>query len=38
MPQDAQGNPVTAASEEAARAFAHVIEGFLRYRFDTAHG
>ena len=35
MPQDAQGNSLTIASEEAARAFDHVIDGFLRYRFDT---
>ncbi len=35
MPTDAQGNALTIASEEAARAFDHVIEGFLKYRFDT---
>lgn len=35
MHQDAQGNPLTVASAEAARAFDHVIEGFLKYRFDT---
>jgi tetratricopeptide (TPR) repeat protein len=35
MPQDAQGNALTIASAEAARAFDHVIEGFLTYRFDT---
>jgi tetratricopeptide (TPR) repeat protein len=35
MPQDAQGNALTVASEAAAQAFDHVIDGFLRYRFDT---
>jgi hypothetical protein len=35
MPQDAQGQTLTVASEAAARAFDHVIEGFLKYRFDT---
>lgn len=35
MPKDAQGNELTIASDEAARAFDHVIDGFLRYRFDT---
>jgi tetratricopeptide (TPR) repeat protein len=35
MPKDAQGNALTAASEEAARAYDHVVDGFLRYRFDT---
>ena len=35
MPQDAQGNSLTIASDEAARAFDHVIDGFVRYRFDT---
>ncbi|NGM23001.1 tetratricopeptide repeat protein [Roseomonas stagni] len=33
--QDAQGNALTVESEEAARAFDHVIAGFLNYRFDT---
>ncbi len=35
MPQDAQGNALTIASEEAARAFDHMVAGFLTYRFDT---
>jgi hypothetical protein len=35
MPQDAQGHALTVASEAAARAHDHVIEGFLKYRFDT---
>lgn len=35
MHRDAQGNPLTIASAEAAQAYDHVIEGFLRYRFDT---
>jgi tetratricopeptide (TPR) repeat protein len=35
MHHDAQGNALTIASAEAARAFDHVIEGFLTYRFDT---
>jgi tetratricopeptide (TPR) repeat protein len=35
MPQDAQGNALTIASDEAARAFDEVIDSFLRYRFDT---
>jgi tetratricopeptide (TPR) repeat protein len=35
MTRDAQGNELTIASAEAARAFDHVIDGFLRYRFDT---
>jgi tetratricopeptide (TPR) repeat protein len=35
MPQDAQGNALTIASDEAARAFDHVVEGFLRQRFDA---
>jgi tetratricopeptide (TPR) repeat protein len=33
--QDAQDNTITVASEAAARAHDHVIEGFLKYRFDT---
>ena len=33
--QDAQGQDITVASEASARAFDHVIEGFLKYRFDT---
>jgi hypothetical protein len=36
MPRDAQGLELTVASEEAARAFDHVMDGFLKYRFDTA--
>jgi tetratricopeptide (TPR) repeat protein len=35
MPQDAQGLALTVASEEAARAYDHVVEGFLRQRFDA---
>jgi len=35
MPRDAQGNELTAASEEAARAYDHVVDGFLHYRFET---
>lgn len=35
MHTDAQGNALTIASAEAAAAFDHVIEGFLKYRFDT---
>jgi tetratricopeptide (TPR) repeat protein len=33
--QDAQGHALTIASEAAARAYDHVIEGFLKYRFET---
>ena len=33
--QDAQGHALTIASEEAARAHDHVIDGFLKYRFET---
>lgn len=33
--QDAQGQAITVASDEAARAFDHVIDGFLKYRFDA---
>ena len=29
MPRDAQGNAVSAASESAARAFDHAVEGYL---------
>jgi tetratricopeptide (TPR) repeat protein len=36
MRQDAQGNAITAGSEAAARAFDHMVDGYLRYRFDTA--
>jgi tetratricopeptide (TPR) repeat protein len=35
MPRDAQGLEMTAASDAAAQAFDQVIDGFLRYRFDT---
>ncbi|MGG5818901.1 tetratricopeptide repeat protein [Falsiroseomonas sp. HW251] len=35
MPQDAQGNALTIASDEAARAYDHVVEGFVRQRFDA---
>jgi hypothetical protein len=33
--QDAQGLALTVASAAAARAYDHVIEGFLKYRFDA---
>ena len=33
--KDAQGQDITVASEASARAYDHVIEGFLKYRFDT---
>ena len=36
MPRDAQGNAVSAASENAVRAFDHAVHGFLTYRADTA--
>lgn len=36
MTRDAQGNALTLDSEAAGRAFDHVIEGFLKYRFDTS--
>jgi tetratricopeptide (TPR) repeat protein len=36
MPQDAQGLALTAASGEAAAAYDRVIDGYLRYRLDTA--
>ena len=36
MPEDAQGNAVSAASEDAVRAFDHAVEGYLAYRADTA--
>ncbi len=35
MPNNAQGLPLTVASDSAAAAHDHVIDGFLRYRFDT---
>ncbi|MDP3417040.1 tetratricopeptide repeat protein [Falsiroseomonas sp.] len=35
MHNDAQGNALTVTSAEAARAYDHAIEGFLKYRFDT---
>jgi len=35
MATDAQGLALTAASEAAARAYDHVIEGYLRYRADA---
>ncbi len=35
MPTDAQGNALTIASDEAARAFDHVMDGFIRPRFDA---
>ena len=35
MYRDAQGHDASFASAEAARAFDHVIEGFLKYRADT---
>ncbi len=36
MQEDAHGNAITAGSEAAARAFDHLIDGYLRYRADTA--
>jgi tetratricopeptide (TPR) repeat protein len=36
MPRDAQGNAVSAASDNAVRAFDHAVQGFLTYRADTA--
>lgn len=36
MPQDAQGQPLTAASDSAAAAFDHAMVGYLKYRFDGA--
>ena len=36
MPRDAQGNAVSAASEDAVRAFDHAVERYLTYRADTA--
>jgi tetratricopeptide (TPR) repeat protein len=33
--QTAQGLPLTAASAEAASAFDHLVEGFLKYRLDA---
>lgn len=35
MVMDAQGNRASFASDEAARAFDHMVEGFLKYRLDT---
>ncbi len=35
MAHDAQGNRASFASAEAARAFDHMVEGFLKYRLDT---
>jgi tetratricopeptide (TPR) repeat protein len=35
MAHDAQGNRATFASTEAAQAFDHMVEGFLKYRLDT---
>ncbi|MDO9709176.1 tetratricopeptide repeat protein [Paracraurococcus lichenis] len=35
MQQDAQGNAIGTDSAEAARAFDHAVEGYLRYRFDA---
>jgi tetratricopeptide (TPR) repeat protein len=35
MPTDAQGLPITAASDAAAAAYDHVVEGYLRYRADA---
>ena len=34
MPTDAQGLPITAASEAAAAAYDHTIQGYLKYRAD----
>ena len=36
MLRDAQGNAVSAASGDAARAFDHAVQGYLTYRADTA--
>ncbi len=36
MPRDAQGNAVSAASQDAVRAFDHAVQGYLTYRADTA--
>ncbi len=36
MPRDAQGDAVSAASEDAVRAYDHAVEGYLTYRADTA--
>jgi len=35
MAHDAQANRATFASEAAAQAFDHMVEGFLKYRLDT---
>ena len=35
MPRDAQGNAVSAASEDAVRAYDHAVAGYLTYRADT---
>jgi len=35
LAHDAQGNRGTFASEAAAQAFDHMVEGFLKYRLDT---
>ena len=35
MQQDARGLAISTDSAEAARAFDHTIDGYLRYRFDT---
>ena len=35
MVHDAQGNRATFASDAAAHAFDHMVEGFLKYRLDT---
>ena len=36
MPRDAQDHTVSAASDEAARAFDHAVEGYLMHRVDAA--
>ena len=36
MQQDAQGNALSTAGADSARAFDHTIAGYLGYRFDTA--
>ena len=36
MQQDAQGNAISTAGADSARAFDHTIAGYLGYRFDTA--
>ena len=35
MPTDAQGHALTAASDAAAAAYDHVVQGYLKYRADA---